>query len=235
MNQQILKWIKIVVMRTLRERNLTKLDVSTLISAGMLGYSQSLCRFDPTRNVKFKTYAEYRIKGAVLDEVRKMIGDERCKNKRPRWVDFDYSQIGDGGVEQENIESQIDFQHFMDRVPLDDREKEILQSRLIGLNLREISQKFGFSESRASQLLAKIKKIVYGYLNDELQLDFNLINYSCPACKGSNCVASYVQKFRCDTCDADLVIVDQIPILAVTDSLTFTGDVTDVFRLGELG
>ena len=73
MNQAVVKWIKIVVMRTLREKGLTRLDISTLISAGMLGYSQCLKRFDPGRGVKFKTFAEYRIKGAVLDEVRKML------------------------------------------------------------------------------------------------------------------------------------------------------------------
>jgi len=225
MNQEILKWIRIVVMRTLREKNLTRLDTSQLISAGMLGYCQCIKRFDPNRGVKFKTYAEYRIKGAVLDEVRKMIGDERCKNKKPIQVEFDYTEISDGSRWQKSMDSQIDFDRFIDRVPLDDREKSILQSRLLGMNLREISQKFSFSESRASQLLAKIKKVVYGYLSDELNLDFKLVAYECPACSGVSHVGSYVSQFKCDTCDADLVIVDRVPILAVTENFDEDDDV----------
>jgi RNA polymerase sigma factor FliA len=43
-----------------------------LISAGILGLNQAIDRFDAKKNVKFKTYASYRIKGAMVDEVRKM-------------------------------------------------------------------------------------------------------------------------------------------------------------------
>lgn len=220
MDAKISKWIKIVVMRTLREKNLTRLDISTLISAGMLGYVQARNRFDPQRGVKFKTFAEYRIKGAVLDEVRKMIGDERCKTKRPRRVDnYDYTLIGDNGNTQKNMDSTIDLQHFMKYIPLDNREHEILHCRVIGMNLREISQKFGFSESRASQLLAKIKKDVYVYYRGEMNFNFKLTTHVCPACKNENCVSDASDSFKCDHCDADLIIVNEHPILAVTDDI----------------
>jgi RNA polymerase sigma factor FliA len=43
-----------------------------LISAGILGLNEAIDRFEPEKNVKFKTYASYRIKGAMVDEVRKM-------------------------------------------------------------------------------------------------------------------------------------------------------------------
>jgi RNA polymerase sigma factor FliA len=43
-----------------------------LISAGILGLNEAIDRFDPEKKVKFKTYASYRIKGAMVDEVRKM-------------------------------------------------------------------------------------------------------------------------------------------------------------------
>lgn len=226
MNQAIVKWIKIVVMRTLREKSLTRLDVGTLISAGMLGYAQSLQRFDPSRGVKFKTFAEYRIKGAVLDEVRKMIGDERCKTKRPRKVDYDFTLMGDNGFSQTTIESKIDIDRFMEFVPLDEREIEILKCRVIGMNLKEISTKFGFSESRASQLLANIKKEVYIWYQGQMPLRFKLVTYSCPSCINDNVVGDHSTRFKCDTCDADIRIVDDVPILAVTDDIT--GEEIDV-------
>jgi RNA polymerase sigma factor FliA len=43
-----------------------------LISAGILGLNEAIDRFDVDKKVKFKTYASYRIKGAMVDEIRKM-------------------------------------------------------------------------------------------------------------------------------------------------------------------
>lgn len=227
MSPEIVRWIKIVVLRTLKEKNLTKLDISTLISAGMLGYVQCLKRFDPGRGVKFKTFAEYRIKGAVLDEVRKMIGDERCKNKRPRRVDeYDYTLISDEGYTMACTESKIDLDSFFANVPLSPREVDILKCRFVGMNLKEISDRFGFSESRASQLLAKIKSVVYEYYREELGVTFKLHTVECPACRQSIVVAATADKFRCDVCDATLKFENGIPI-AASDEDTIADDQPD--------
>jgi len=43
-----------------------------LINAGIMGLMSALERFDETRNVRFETYAGFRIRGAVLDELRSM-------------------------------------------------------------------------------------------------------------------------------------------------------------------
>ena len=214
MNPEIIKWIKIVVLKTLREKNLIHLDVSTLISCGMLGYTQALERFDPNRGAKFKTFAEYRIRGAVLDEVRKMIGDERCKTPRPRRVDnFDFTMIGDGGSSQSGMESGIDIKNFVRYAPLTHRELKILNCRVTGMNLREIAKEFGFSESRASQILAKIKRVVYVWYREQAGLKFGLTNCICPACQNENCVSDKIQEFRCDICDAPLIIINGTPIV----------------------
>ncbi len=41
-------------------------------SAGMLGLIDAANKFDPSKNILFKTFAEYRIRGAILDEMRKL-------------------------------------------------------------------------------------------------------------------------------------------------------------------
>lgn len=41
-------------------------------SAGMLGLFDAAKRYDASKNIKFKTFAEYRIRGAILDEMRKL-------------------------------------------------------------------------------------------------------------------------------------------------------------------
>ncbi len=43
-----------------------------LFSAGALGLIAAAQRFDPARDVSFETFAEYRVRGAVLDELRAM-------------------------------------------------------------------------------------------------------------------------------------------------------------------
>jgi RNA polymerase sigma factor for flagellar operon FliA len=43
-----------------------------LISSGVLGLIDAVDKFDPSRAIMFKTYAEFRIKGAMLDELRNL-------------------------------------------------------------------------------------------------------------------------------------------------------------------
>jgi len=53
-------------------KNPFSLDVEDLTSAGAMGLLSALKRFDPTRDIKFRTFAEYRIRGMMLDEIRAM-------------------------------------------------------------------------------------------------------------------------------------------------------------------
>lgn len=41
-------------------------------SAGMLGLLDAANKFDPSKNILFKTFAEHRIRGSILDEMRKL-------------------------------------------------------------------------------------------------------------------------------------------------------------------
>ena len=207
------------MLRTLKEKSLTRLDTSVLISAGMLGYSQALKRFDPGRNVKFKTFAEYRIKGAVLDEVRKMIGDERAKTKRPMRIDeYDFSAMSDDGFANKHMDSTIDIQRFACLIALSPRELDILRCRVEGKSIREIATEFDFSESRANQLLAKIKKAVYSYYSAEGVMNFGLVTHVCPVCQGENIVSDKATQFVCDVCDVSLVLTDGSPIVMSEDN-----------------
>ena len=49
-----------------------ELGVEDLISVGLHSLVESARRFDPSRGLKFKTMAEHRIRGAMLDEIRSM-------------------------------------------------------------------------------------------------------------------------------------------------------------------
>jgi RNA polymerase sigma factor FliA len=46
-------------------------DIENLESAGVLGLVEAASKFDPTRNAQFKTFAYLRVRGAILDELRR--------------------------------------------------------------------------------------------------------------------------------------------------------------------
>jgi RNA polymerase sigma factor for flagellar operon FliA len=56
-----------------------------LVGAGMLGLAGALTRFDPERRDTFRGYAEFRVRGAIMDELRRrdiMSRDARIESKR---------------------------------------------------------------------------------------------------------------------------------------------------------
>ncbi|RMH08763.1 MAG: FliA/WhiG family RNA polymerase sigma factor [Nitrospirae bacterium] len=69
--QEFLPVIKYMALR-LAMRVPAGLNVEDLISAGTVGLLDALSKYDPSREVKFRTYAEFRIRGAMLDEMRAM-------------------------------------------------------------------------------------------------------------------------------------------------------------------
>lgn len=47
-------------------------ELDDLISVGSIGLMDAIDKYDPKQGVKFKTYAEYRIRGQILDELRSL-------------------------------------------------------------------------------------------------------------------------------------------------------------------
>ena len=48
------------------------IDIDDLISSGIIGLMDAMDKYDPGKETLFKTYAEFRIRGAMLDELRAM-------------------------------------------------------------------------------------------------------------------------------------------------------------------
>ncbi len=60
------------VTRRVAARTGGAVSADELFSAGALGLLTAAQRFDPSREVSFDTFAEHRVRGAVLDELRAM-------------------------------------------------------------------------------------------------------------------------------------------------------------------
>lgn len=70
----------------LHERLSDNTCLEDLISIGIIGLINAIDNFDPTLNVKLKTYAEYRIRGAILDSIRGLDGIAPHKRKKLKQV-----------------------------------------------------------------------------------------------------------------------------------------------------
>ncbi|MCK5884628.1 MAG: FliA/WhiG family RNA polymerase sigma factor [Bacteriovoracaceae bacterium] len=71
----------------------SNIEVDDLISCGVIGLMDAIEKFDPTRDNKFKTYAEFRIRGAILDELRAQDWVPRSIREKAKMVDRTYSKL----------------------------------------------------------------------------------------------------------------------------------------------
>jgi RNA polymerase sigma factor for flagellar operon FliA len=68
-------------------------DEGDLISYGLLGLISAIERFDPSRDVKFETYALARIRGAIIDELRALDWVPRSVRARAREIERAITQL----------------------------------------------------------------------------------------------------------------------------------------------
>lgn len=71
----------------------SNIELQDLINAGVLGLLDAIDKFDPERNVKFKTYAEVRIRGAILDSLRNLDWAPRSLRKKSRDLERTYAEL----------------------------------------------------------------------------------------------------------------------------------------------
>lgn len=62
-------------------------EYEDLVSYGVFGLIDAIDKFDMGKNVKFETYASLRIRGAILDQIRKMDWIPRTVRQRQRKID----------------------------------------------------------------------------------------------------------------------------------------------------
>lgn len=74
------------------------IDTDDLVGYGTLGLIDAIDKFDLTKNVKFETYASLRIRGSILDAIRKLDWIPRTLRKKQKDMDKAYlemeSQLG---------------------------------------------------------------------------------------------------------------------------------------------
>jgi RNA polymerase sigma factor for flagellar operon FliA len=76
-----------LIARRIQERLPENISLDDLISTGVIGLISAIDNFDPKHNVKLKTYAEYKIRGAILDSLRGLDWAPRLKRKKAKQIE----------------------------------------------------------------------------------------------------------------------------------------------------
>lgn len=71
----------------------SSIELDDLISCGVIGLMDAISKFDPSRDNKFKTYAEFRIRGAILDELRSQDWVPRSVREKSKQLERAYAKL----------------------------------------------------------------------------------------------------------------------------------------------
>ena len=73
--------------RRIHERLPQHVDIEDLVSAGVAGLMDAFAKFDPDKKVQFRSYAQFRIRGAILDSLRTLDWSPRELRRKGRAVE----------------------------------------------------------------------------------------------------------------------------------------------------
>jgi len=109
------------IARRIHERLPQHVELDDLISAGVVGLIDAFSKFDHSKKVMFKSYAQFRIRGAILDSLRTLDWSPRELRRKGRAVEEAIrtatQRLGRAPSEQEIAAamelSLVDYQHLL--------------------------------------------------------------------------------------------------------------------------
>ncbi len=165
------RWEDLVwyVVHRIRPRLPASVSEDELHSAGMVGLLAASRAYDPSQGASFKTYAYHRIRGAILDELRRMDFLPRSFREKvqkrgeeaPSIVPLPLDQDGQGTLTSESeVENHCEREEMLEilRAAMDQLpdKMRMVMGLYYGkqLKMREIGDRLGLTESRVSQIHA---------------------------------------------------------------------------------
>jgi len=173
-------------------------ELGELVSAGTLGVLDAAEKFDPSRGIKFKTYAETKIRGSILDSLRNLDWAPRSLRKEEKNLDKITQELC-GTLSREPTEKEIcdkleitqdklfkiiqggdnsrwvSLEEYIDRIKEKEQrnrlKNEPVDPRLSPLRLCELAEKKRILSWAISKLSKRDQQIVSLYYYDELTMN----------------------------------------------------------------
>lgn len=93
------------IARRIHDRLPKHVSLEDLVHSGVIGLIDAVHKFDPQKNVRFKSYAKFRIRGAILDSLRELDWSPRDVRKKARRLEQTHielrNRLGRDASEQE--------------------------------------------------------------------------------------------------------------------------------------
>lgn len=90
----------------IRERLPQQVEIEDLVSAGVVGLIEAVRNFDSSKNVQFKTFAKFRIHGAIMDSLRETDWGSRHMRRKGRELSEATSSL-QARLGRQPVESEI--------------------------------------------------------------------------------------------------------------------------------
>lgn len=90
----------------IRERLPQQVDLEDLVSAGVIGLLEALRSFDASKNIQFKAFAKFRIRGAIIDSLRESDWGSRSLRRKGREIAEATTRL-EGRLGRHPVESEI--------------------------------------------------------------------------------------------------------------------------------
>ena len=137
-----------LIARRIQERLPENISLEDLVSTGVLGLISAIDNFDPRFNVKLKTYAEYKIRGAILDSLRGLDWAPRQKRRKAKQIETAINQA-EQRLKRSPTEEEIAFELG---VTLDEYHGWLVETR--GLNIASLEYASGESSGDLLRYIA---------------------------------------------------------------------------------
>ncbi len=109
------------IARRIHEHLPQHVSLEDLVQAGVLGLIDAVHKYDSRKNVQFKSYAKFRIRGAILDSLRELDWSPRDLRRKARAIEEATSRLGnrmgrapnEAEIAEEMGLSLREFQHLL--------------------------------------------------------------------------------------------------------------------------
>lgn len=125
----------------------SNIDIDDLISAGVIGLMDAIEKYDPSRDNKFKTYAEFRIRGAILDELRSQDWVPRSVRDKAKRIERTYAEL------EQRFGRPVSDEELCDALGMDLEEYYEMVSKVKSVTLLSVDELSSGAQSDRKSLL----------------------------------------------------------------------------------
>ena len=127
------------IARRVHDRLPQHVPFDDLVHAGVIGLIDAIGKFDPSKNVQFKSYAKFRIRGAILDSLRELDWSPRELRKKARRIEEAHRTL------RLKLDRSATEQEIADEIEMKLEEYQRLLGELRGLDLGSLQVEAGES------------------------------------------------------------------------------------------